>query len=269
MRLDIYLYENGYAKSRSYASELIKKGFVTVNGKKITKCSYEVLSECSNIIEITSQLFPFVGRGGVKLDYALDFFDLDIDGFSAVDVGASTGGFTDCLLKRGAKRVYAVDSGHYQLDISLRNDKRVVNLEGFNARNLDVKSLGELCDIAVCDISFISQTLIVKQIASVIKDKGLFVTLIKPQFECGKDAVGKGGIVKDREMHKYACKKVISSAEENKLFLQGIVPSPIKGGDGNIEFLGYFVKNGISVLNDKIIDEVINGEKLCNSSDKS
>ena len=266
MRLDVFLSSNALAKSRSYAQELIKKGLVTVDGKVITKASFEVNDEK---VEVTGEAFSFVGRGGVKLDAALDAFSLDVDGLVALDVGASTGGFTDCLLKRGAAKVYAVDSGHGQLDEKLLCDKRVINMEGFNARDISPDTIGEECDAAVCDLSFISQTLVIKETCTVLKDGGIFVTLIKPQFECGRSALGKGGIIKDKKHFEAACLKVIKYAEGCGLGCMGLTVSPIKGGDGNTEFLAYFVKGGISSVTDKDIREVTMGDKTGNTSFKS
>lgn len=252
MRLDVYLVEHGFAKSRSYASALIKDSKVTVDGVIVTKPSYDV---SDNKVEVTAELYPFVGRGGVKLDHALNVFSIDVSGLYALDVGASTGGFTDCLLRRGARRVVALDSGHGQLDEKLAADCRVVNLEGFNAKELRADMFDNLFDIAVCDVSFISQTLILKGISEVVKPEGIYVSLIKPQFECGKSAVGKGGIVKDGKRHYEAVKKVISCAAGYGLVCESITTSPVKGGDGNTEFLALFRKGAARPVSDDEIKE--------------
>jgi len=254
MRLDLYLAASGLAKSRSYAGELIKKGLVTVDGKIITKPSFAVQGED---VRVSGEIHPFVGRGGMKLEGALSAFAVDVAGFTVIDVGASTGGFTDCVLKRGAARVIAVDSGHGQLDTSLVNDKRVVNLEGFNARDISPETIGEICDMAVCDLSFISQTYIIDNVYSVLKDGGIFITLIKPQFECGKEALSKGGIVKDKKQHRKAVEKVLEFAKTSGFSAVDIMRSPIEGGDGNKEFLACFIKNGgLSAVTERKIEEV-------------
>lgn len=254
MRLDVFLAESGLAKSRSYAKELILKGLVTVNGRVVTRPS----ENCDGDVRVTKEAFDFVGRGGVKLDFALDAFDLDVTGLSAIDVGASTGGFTDCLLKRGAASVTAVDSGHGQLDPSLVKDPRVTDLEGFNAKMLSADAVG-VFDIAVMDISFISQTLVLSPVSSVLKDDGVLVSLIKPQFECGRSALSKGGIVKDKKQHLSAVKKVIEAADRAGLVCTKLTESPIKGGDGNREFLALFAKGH----GDRIGDETVEGVVLC------
>jgi len=202
MRLDTYLVTAGLTQSRTRAKELICQGFVTVEEKVILKPSFEVAENAN--IQITGQIHPFVGRGGMKLDGALTAFRIDVEGKICVDIGASTGGFTDCLLKRGAAHVYAVDSGADQLDPSLREDSRVSNIEHFNARNLTPETLGGLCDLAVADLSFISQTYILQNVRDVLQTGGIYVGLIKPQFECGRGALDRHGIVKSTADHKTA-----------------------------------------------------------------
>lgn len=235
MRIDLYLSENALAKSRSFARILIEEGYVTVNGRVVKKPSFDVTDNDS--VVVTGKPYSFVSRGGVKLLEALREFNISVNGKRAVDIGASSGGFTDCLLQNGAVKVYAIDSGSGQLDESLLHDDRVVNIENFNARNLTLDDIGERCDIAVTDVSFISQTLIIPSVVNVLTDGGIFVSLIKPQFECGKSGLGKGGIVKDKKVMAEAVKRVISCAAENGLGCKGIVRSPILGGDGNTEFL--------------------------------
>lgn len=255
MRLDLYLHSNGLAKSRSYGAELIKKGLVKVDGKVINKASYDVTDEK---VELIGEVHGFVGRGGMKLESALAEFNVDVTGFTVIDVGASTGGFTDCVLKRGASKVIAVDSGHGQLDVSLVHDDRVVNLEGFNARDISPETISVSCDMAVCDVSFISQTYIMNQVYSVLKDGGIFITLVKPQFECGKEALSKNGIVKDKKQHRRAIEKILSYGDEVGFSAIGLMRSAIDGGDGNKEFLIYFVKkHGVTIVTDRIIDKVV------------
>ena len=245
MRLDLFLFENGYVKSRSKAKELIEKSAVKVDGKIITKPSFDVDSAS---IEIDDSSMPFVGRGGFKLEAALDHFCIDVSGLRCIDVGASTGGFTDCLLQRGAEHVLAVDCGHGQLDPDLACDERVSQLEGFNARNLSPAETDELFDLAVMDLSFISQTLIHTPLSSVLKKGATFITLIKPQFEAGRKSLSNKGIVKNESDRKAALKRVFESADATGFSLKGYIESPIKGGDGNTEYLAVFIYNGKEYL---------------------
>ncbi len=254
MRLDIYLYEKGLAKSRSFAKTLITDGFVEVNNITQKKPSYEVADV--DVVNVTGCPYEYVSRGGLKLEAALNSFNTSVRDRVAVDIGASTGGFTHCLLLRGAKRVYAVDIGHDQLDKSLRSDSRVVNLEGLNARYLTVDDLGEICDVAVSDISFISQTYIIPQINSLLTDEGVYIALIKPQFECGKRGLNKNGIVKDKKTRYEAVKKVINCVFDNGMFVSELIVSPIEGGDGNTEFLMLCTKNEKALISDSHIKEV-------------
>ncbi|MBE6540840.1 MAG: TlyA family RNA methyltransferase [Ruminococcaceae bacterium] len=256
MRLDLYLAKNGLAKSRSRAAELISGGFVTVNGIVVTKNSFDVGDNSS--VSVIGEEHSFVGRGGMKLDAALAEFKIDVSGKICADIGASTGGFTDCLLRRGASHVFAVDSGHDQLDLSLREDTRVTNIENCNARYLTKEIIPEKCSIVVCDLSFISQSLVIPAISRIIADGGYFVSLIKPQFECGREALGKGGIVKDKKQHLAAIRKILEAAAENNLAPQKIMKSPIKGGDGNTEFLFFAVSGGKAQVTEKDIGEAVN-----------
>ena len=241
MRVDIYLAENGYVKSRQSAKNLIEGGKVVLDGRRVEKPS-EQIDETSEH-EISVEKEKYVCRGAFKLEGALDSFLITPRGMTCIDIGASTGGFTDVLLQRGAEKVYAVDSGHGQLALSLACDGRVVNIEGYNARNLSKSDFPCLFDIAVIDVSFISQTYMHRGIAEVLRDDGLLVSLIKPQFEAGRGAIGKNGIVKKREDREAAILRVVESAEQNGLFCKALIRSPIEGGDGNIEYLAYFTKN--------------------------
>ena len=238
MRLDIFLTENSYFESRKKAADAIKSGLVYVDGRCITKSAFDVC-EYSDI-KINGDICKYVGRGGLKLERAIDKFSLEIEGKVCVDIGSSTGGFTDCLLQNGAKKVFSVDSGKDQLHDKLRNDDRVVCMESFNARYLKETDLGERCDIAVMDVSFISQTLLYQAVSDVLKDGGLFVSLIKPQFEAGKSGIGKNGIVKDERVRKSVCEKIIECAKIYGLENITVIDSPILGGDGNKEYLALF-----------------------------
>ena len=256
MRADLYLVESGLAESRAKAQRSIGEGRLFVNGKNVKKCAAEISD--GDTVELKGSDMPYVSRGGLKLLGAIDTFGIDARGLTAVDIGASTGGFTDCLLQHGAKRVYAVDCGRDQLHLSLRSDPRVVSIEGFNARELTESTLGEKCDIAVMDVSFISQTLLYGAVKSTVREGGLFVSLIKPQFEAGRSAIGRGGIVKDRKTHVSVIKKILTQATESGLFPLGIDVSPIEGGDGNTEYLALF-KVGTptgTVINDGLIKEL-------------
>jgi len=243
MRSDLYLFQNGYAKSRSKAKELIDSQNVKINGVLVKKPSDEVDELAANKVEILLDL-AFVSRGGLKLEAALIKFGISVTGLKALDVGASTGGFTDCLLQRGAACVIAVDSGENQLDASLACNPRVVCFEKYNARYMKAEDFPYSPDIAVMDVSFISQTLIHPALSGVLKDGGVFISLIKPQFEAGPAAIGKKGIVKQEKDRLAAIKRVLLSAEACQLGCFALERSPITGGDGNIEFLAAFRKGG-------------------------
>ncbi len=237
MRLDVYLTTVGHCASRTQAKECIEGGFVRVNGKVIRKASFAVPEDETPEIVLSGKPHPFVGRGGIKLEGALQAFEIDVCGKVCADVGASTGGFTDCLLQRGASKVFAIDAGSDQLDPRLREDLRVVNLEHFNARNLSPETLGEYCDIVVADLSFISQTYVLPNIRDILKPQGMYIGLIKPQFECGPRATDHRGIVKNKADHEAAVRRVRDSAAACSLEMRSLIVSPITGGDGNREFL--------------------------------
>ena len=239
MRLDVFLTENGYFESRKRASDSIKGGLVWVNGKSVTKPSFD--TDSFDKIDVKGEICPYVGRGGFKLEKALSVFGVDPQGMVCVDIGSSTGGFTDCLLQKGASKVFAVDSGKDQLHTSLRSRADVVCMEGFNARFLCEADLGEKVDLAVMDVSFISQTLLYEAVSSVLKEGGVFISLIKPQFEAGKSGIGKNGIVKDEKVRLSVCEKIKDCSKIYGLEVVKIIESPILGGDGNKEYLAHFV----------------------------
>ncbi|HXA08176.1 MAG TPA: TlyA family RNA methyltransferase [Bryobacteraceae bacterium] len=234
-RLDRLLVERGLAESREKAQALIMAGEVIVDGQKAGKPGHSV--EVFSKIEVTGKA-PYVSRGGLKLAAALDGFAIDVTGRVVMDVGASTGGFTDCLLQRGVARVHAVDVGAGQLDWKIRNDPRVVVHEGINARHLQPENIGEALDLLTCDVSFISVTLILPAVAPILRPEGAMVILVKPQFEVGKGQVGKGGIVRSPELHREACARV-DAAVKSLGFQTSIMESPITGAEGNKEFLLY------------------------------
>jgi len=258
MRVDLYLFQNGYAKSRSRAKELIEAQSVKINGAFVKRPSDDVNECAENKVEILSTL-AFVSRGGLKLEAALDRFDISVEGLKALDIGASTGGFTDCLLQRGAVSVIAVDSGENQLDQSLLKDARVICVEKYNARYMKASDFPYLPDLAVMDVSFISQTLIHSSLSAVLKDGGLLISLIKPQFEAGPAAIGKKGIVKQKKDREAAIKRVLCSAESCGLGCFALMRSPITGGDGNIEFLAAFRKGEPMKINTQVIKNIAEG----------
>lgn len=257
MRADVYLVEYGFVESRNKASRLISEGKIVLDGRPIRKPSEDIEGE--HQIEILEEE-KYVGRGGLKLEGALDAFGVNVAGKRCIDVGASTGGFTDCLLQREASFVCAVDAGRGQLHSKLLSDIRVTSIEGFNARNLTPDEFGRF-DIAVTDVSFISQTLLHGPIASVIADGGLFISLIKPQFEAGKSALSKNGIVKKPQDRIAAVNRVIESAALYSLGLVYLIRSPIEGGDGNREYLALFKKGHITELSEEYIKKLT--KNLC------
>jgi 23S rRNA (cytidine1920-2'-O)/16S rRNA (cytidine1409-2'-O)-methyltransferase len=234
-RLDRLLVESGRVKSREKAQALIMAGEVLVNGVKAAKAGQ--MAAVDAVIEILARA-PYVSRGGFKLTAAIENFNVRVDGRVCMDVGSSTGGFTDCLLQHGALRVHAVDVGAGQLDWKLRQDPRVVVHERVNARYLQAAEIGESVDLAVCDVSFISVTLILPAVAPLVRPTGEMVILIKPQFEAGKGEVGKGGIVRDPAQHRTVCDRV-ETAVRKLGFTTSIMESPIRGAEGNKEFLLY------------------------------
>lgn len=231
-RLDVVVHEQGLAHSRSKAQGMIMAGEVFVNGQMVDKPGTRITPDD----EITLKSKPrFVSRGGEKLAGALQVFNYDPAGKIAADVGASTGGFTDCLLQNGAKRVYAIDVGYGQLDYTLRVDERVVVIERTNARYLE--ALDEPAELVVVDASFISLRLLLPAIQKWLTDQADVIALIKPQFEAGKDDVGKGGIVRDTAIHQRVLEQILTFATKNGWHIRDLTTSPIKGADGNVEFL--------------------------------
>lgn len=236
LRLDQQLVALGLAPSRERAQALILAGEVLVNGQVVSKAGQRVLP--TDELRVRGEVLPYVSRGGLKLRHALDFFGIDVSGLSALDAGASTGGFTDCLLQAGAARVCAVDVGYGQLAWSLRSDPRVTVMERVNARYLDVATLPFVPELAVCDVSFISQTLILPKLVEAVGRGGRsIVTLVKPQFEVEKGQVGKGGVVRDRALHEQAIARCARAAESLGCTYVGVTLSPLRGPAGNEEYL--------------------------------
>lgn len=239
MRLDEYLAVSALAPSRSRAKALIVSGAVTVNGKTIRKPAFFVSEE--DAVTVSSS-FRYVSRGGEKLAAALAAFSVSCEGRVVLDIGASSGGFTDCARQNGAALVYAVENGHGQLAESLLADPAVISMEHYNARCLQRTDFSPIPTLAVMDVSFISQTLILPALAEVLPAGGELISLIKPQFEAGRSAVGRGGLVRREEDRRSAIARVVASAGTCGFSHRGVIASPILGGDGNVEYLSYFVK---------------------------
>lgn len=245
-RLDEIVVERGLVSTRSKARGMILAGEVYVNGKKSDKAGAMIAEEAA--IEIKSGP-DFVSRGGLKLQHALREFAVNVDGYVCVDIGASTGGFTDCLLKNGAKKVYSIDVGYGQLDAKLRVDKRVVVIERMNIRNFDPAAISEPVELVVIDVSFIGLEKVFPKVDEILQTNAprtthraqRVIALIKPQFQVGKGKVGKGGVVRDESLRQSAIEAVKTAASAAGWNLSGIVESPIKGPKGNIEYLGYFI----------------------------
>lgn len=241
-RIDKLLVERGLAESRTKAQAMIMAGVVLVNEQRVEKPSEQFALEAAiRVKHGDDPASRYVGRGGVKLEAALREFEIDVLGFTCLDVGASTGGFTDCLLQNGARRVFAIDVGHNQLDWRLRNDPRVEVREGVNARYLKPEDFPEQFDLAVIDVSFISVTKILPAVRPLMRAGGRIITLIKPQFEVGRGEVGSGGIVRDVEKRLRVVEEVNQFAGELGLEVVKVIESPIQGADGNVEYLALYV----------------------------
>lgn len=236
-RLDVLLVERGFFKTREMAKRHIMAGIILVDNVPVDKAGTKVPVNAP--IRIKGHVMPYVGRGGYKLEKAIKEFHIDLKDKVMADIGASTGGFTDCALQHHAKKVFAIDVGYNQLDWKLRTDSRVINMEKTNIKNVSLETLGEQVDFISTDISFISVLKIIPAVKSILKKDGSLVILIKPQFEAGREKVGKGGIVHDRKVHEEVIRHVIDVFDENGFEVEDITWSPIKGGSGNIEFLAY------------------------------
>ncbi len=240
IRLDVALVEGGYAESREKAKALIMSGIVYVNNQKCDKAGDTVKPD--DVIEVRGEKLKYVSRGGLKLEKAVECFNINLNGRVCADIGASTGGFTDCMLQNGAVKVYAIDVGYGQLAWKLRTDERVVNLERTNFRYVTNEQVDLPLDFASVDVSFISLSHILPVMRTLLKDEACAVCLIKPQFEAGKDGVGKKGVVRDKNVHIAVIDKIVTLIEENKFSLLGLDFSPVKGPEGNIEYLCYIKK---------------------------
>ncbi len=255
-RLDVLLTEQGYADSRSKAQAIIMAGQVYVDGQKADKpgISYEETVQ----LEVRGESCPYVSRGGLKLEKALRDFGVKPDGFVCSDSGASTGGFTDCLLQQGAKKVFAIDVGYGQLDWKIRSDPRVVVMERTNIRYVTKEQLGEALDLSVIDVSFISLKIVLPAIKALLKEDGQVLCLIKPQFEAGRDKVGKKGVVREPQTHKEVLDGFVALAKNLNFTILGLTFSPVKGPEGNIEFLGHLTladREGIEPDTAKVVSD--------------
>ena len=252
-RLDVILTEKKMFPSREKAKASIMAGLIYVDGQRVDKPGTPIDNTAD--ITIKENLCPYVSRGGLKLEKALGLYDFSLEGATAVDIGASTGGFTDCMLQNGAKKVFAIDVGYGQLDWKLRNNPRVVNMEKINVRYLDVNTVDKDVDFISIDVSFISLKLVFPVASQLLSKDGSLICLVKPQFEAGRSQVGKKGIVRDAAVHKEVITNVISYGRENGLYSHGLTYSPVTGTKGNIEYLLFMKK--FPAKNDVNIDEIV------------
>ena len=254
-RLDCALVSRGFAESREKAKAIIMSGIVYVNNQKSDKAGATIKAD--DIIEVRGETLKYVSRGGLKLEKAMKSFQISLNDCICADIGASTGGFTDCMLQNGAKKVYSIDVGYGQLAWKLRTDERVINLERTNFRYVTREQVPDELDFASVDVSFISLSLIIPVMRTLLRDGGRAVCLIKPQFEAGKENVGKKGVVRDKSVHIAVIEKIINIVAENKFSLLGLDFSPIKGPEGNIEYLCYIQKDDNPTVADYSATDVV------------
>ena len=253
-RLDVAMVEQGLAESRQKAQAIIMAGQVYVNGQKVDKAGAPVTEDAA--IEVRGKTLRYVSRGGLKLEKAMQLWPITLKGIICADIGASTGGFTDCMLQNGAQKVYAVDVGYGQLDWKLRGDPRVVCMERTNARYLTHEQIPQELDFASVDVSFISLGLILPALDGLLSPEGEAVCLVKPQFEAGREKVGKKGVVRDPAVHLEVLEAFLRHAKENHFTVLGITYSPIRGPEGNIEYLGY-LRHGQGTPGDFSLSEIV------------
>ena len=254
-RLDLLLVKKGLAVSREKAKTSIMAGIVFVDNQRVDKAGTMINVEAD--IFVKKNICPYVSRGGLKLEKALKCFNFTLDNVIAVDMGASTGGFTDCMLKKGAKKVYAIDVGYGQLDYKLRIDERVINIEKTNIRYMDTELIKESADFISIDVSFISLNLIFPVATKILSQNGSIVALVKPQFEAGREQVGKKGIVRNSDVHKEVINKVIDYAIHVGLFPSGLTYSPVTGAKGNIEYLLYLTKENKNIDIEELVEKTV------------
>ena len=253
-RLDVLLTEQGYAENRTKAQAIIMSGIVYADGQKADKPGTAYEETVS--IEVRGGACPYVSRGGLKLEKALRDFGVKPEGFVCSDSGASTGGFTDCLLQQGAKKVFAIDVGYGQLDWKIRSDPRVVVMEKTNIRYVTPEQLGEPLDLSVVDVSFISLKIVLPAIRALLKPTGQVLCLIKPQFEAGREKVGKKGVVREKSTHVEVLQGFVELADSLGFHILGLTYSPVKGPEGNIEFLGHLSLNDVPGICPDVVDVV-------------
>ncbi len=256
-RLDVLLVNRGLFESREKAKTAIMAGQIFMGTVCVDKAGTKIPIDAD--LSVKGNTLPYVSRGGLKLEKALQLYPIDLTDAVMVDIGASTGGFTDCALQNGAAKVFAIDVGYNQLAWSLRQDPRVVNMEKQNIRTVTVGQLGELVDFISIDVAFISLDKVLPVAVTLLKDSGSLVALIKPQFEAGREKVGKGGIVREASTHREVLLRILQVAEACGLYLHGATYSPIKGTEGNIEFLGFFkkTKEGALPITDELVESVV------------
>lgn len=256
-RLDVLLVEKNLVQSRARAKTTIMAGLVLVDGNRIDKAGTMVKVNAN--IRILGNDIPYVSRGGLKLEKAIKEFGVVLTGKVTADIGASTGGFTDCMLQNGAVKVFAIDVGYGQLDWSLRTDERVINMERTNIRNVTPTDIGELIDLASIDVAFISLEKVLPAVKAMLKADGEVVALIKPQFEAGREKVGKKGVVRDARVHLEVIHRVVNIAREMGFITRGLTFSPVKGPEGNIEYLIWLTKDGLAENNvtDELIEQTV------------
>ena len=260
-RLDVLLVEQMYAETRSKAQAIIMAGLVYVNGQKADKAGMSFDADTA-VIEVRGQACPYVSRGGLKLEKALRDFGVDPTGFVCSDSGCSTGGFTDCLLQQGASKVFAIDVGYGELNWKIRNDPRVVVMERTNIRYVTPEDIGEPLDLSVIDVSFISLRIVLPAIKNLLKEKqGQVLCLIKPQFEAGRENVGKNGVIRDPAVHKEVLDSIVALARELGFTILGLTFSPVKGPAGNIEFLGHLTLADVPGIEPDTADVVAQAHK--------
>ena len=258
-RLDVLLVKKGLYQSRERAKASIMAGIVYVDGQKSDKAGNMVDTEAE--ITVKENICPYVSRGGLKLEKSMKIWHINLENKVCMDIGASTGGFTDCMLQKGASKVYSVDVGYGQLDYKLRTDPRVVNMEKCNIRYLDLDKIYDPIDFISIDVSFISLRLVFPVASRLLGEKGSLVCLVKPQFEAGRDQVGKKGIVRDRKVHKQVIENVIQYAEENGFYAYGLTFSPVTGAKGNIEYLLFLTTQphqDLTAVDEAVVDVVVN-----------
>ena len=260
-RLDVLLVEQMYTETRSKAQAIIMAGLVYVNGQKADKAGMSFDADTA-VIEVRGQACPYVSRGGLKLEKALRDFGVDPTGFVCSDSGCSTGGFTDCLLQQGASKVFAIDVGYGELNWKIRNDPRVVVMERTNIRYVTPEDIGEPLDLSVIDVSFISLRIVLPAVKNLLKEKqGQVLCLIKPQFEAGRENVGKNGVIRDPAVHKEVLDSIVALAKELGFTILGLTFSPVKGPAGNIEFLGHLTLADVPGIEPDTADVVAQAHK--------